>query len=51
MKTILTALYMLAFTTSAQIQTDKVAHFGVGYMSGVMTSGLITAFGNCKNSS
>lgn len=40
---------MLAFTTSAQIQTDKVAHFGVGYMSGAMTSGLVTAFGNGKN--
>ena len=49
MKTILTAFCMLAFTTTAQVQTDKVAHFGVGYMSGAMTSGLITSFGNWKN--
>lgn len=39
MKTLIFAL-LLSTTVSAQIQTDKVAHFGAGYVSGVIATGL-----------
>lgn len=39
MKTLIFAL-LISTTVSAQIQTDKVAHFGVGYVSGVIATGL-----------
>ena len=48
MKNLFIAL-LLASSTHAQIQTDKVAHFGVGYVTGAVSSSIVLINSNGKN--
>lgn len=40
MKALVLIALLITSTSQAQIQTDKVAHFGVGYVSGAIAAGI-----------
>ncbi len=42
-------IIILSFANIAHSQVDKVAHFGVGYISGALTSGVTLVNSNGKN--
>lgn len=49
MRKLLFMALMFASTCNSQIQTDKVAHFGVGYVAGSLTSSITLINSNGKN--
>ena len=48
MKTLTLIALLFASSSFAQIKTDKVAHFGVGYVAGSLTTGTALSLGNGK---
>ncbi len=50
MKTLLTTIALaFALNAPAQIKTDKVAHFGIGYVTGALTTSATLIYSNGKH--